>query len=52
LQGLLGFVPTLSLLSLVVALLLGARLIHAVPTALISALLIYWLFTGLLGVPL
>ena len=52
LQGWIGFVPTLSLLSIIIAVLLGARFIVAVPTAVISSLLIYWLFTGLLGVPL
>ena len=51
-QTWLGFIPTISLLSFVVAYVLKARLVVAAATALLSALVIYWLFTGVLGVPL
>ena len=51
-QGWLGFIPTVSVLSFVVAVALKARLVVAALTALLSTLLLYWLFTGLLGVPL
>ena len=51
-QTWLGFIPTVSLLSFVVAYVLKARPIVAAATALLSTLVIYWLFTGVLGVPL
>jgi putative tricarboxylic transport membrane protein len=52
LQEWLGFVPTVSLLSFGVAYALKARPIPALATAVAGTVLIYWLFTGLLGVPL
>ncbi len=52
LQNLLGFIPTITILSFAIALMLKARLVVAAGTALLSALLLYGLFTGLLGVPL
>ncbi len=51
-QTWLGFIATVSLLSFVVAYVLKARLVVAAVTALLSTLVIYWLFTGVLGVPL
>ncbi len=51
-QTWLGFIPTVSLLSFVVAYVLKARPVVAAVTALLSTLVIYWLFTGVLGVPL
>ena len=51
-QGGLGFIPTVSLLSFVIAVVLKARLTVAALTAVLSTVLLYWLFTGLLGVPL
>lgn len=51
-QTWLGFIPTVSLLSFVVAYVLKARPVVAAATALLSTLVIYWLFTGVLGVPL
>lgn len=47
-----GFVPTVSLVSVVVALLLRARPVPAVATAVVGAVVTYLLFTRLLGVPL
>lgn len=52
LRPVLGFVVTLALVGTVVALIVQARLTRAVPTVLVSAVIIYWLFTALLGVPL
>lgn len=46
------FVVALSVLGLAVSALLRTRLRIAVPTVIGSAIAIYWLFTGLLGVPL
>ena len=51
-QGWLGFIPTISILSFFVAIVLKARLIVAAITALLSTFALYGLFTGLLGVPL
>lgn len=48
----LGFIAALSLVGLAVALILKTRLKTAVPTVLVATIIIYWLFTGLLGVPL
>lgn len=50
--NLVGFIPALSVLMLAVALLLQARPLPALITAVVSAVVIYGLFTGLLGVPL
>lgn len=52
LQNRAGFAPALGVLILAFAWMLGVRLRLAVPTALLGALLIYWIFAGLLGVPL
>jgi putative tricarboxylic transport membrane protein len=52
LQPMLGFVPTIAAVCLLVALLLRARPLPAALTALGGTLLIYLLFTRLLGVPL
>lgn len=52
LQTWLGFIPTVSVISFAIACALRARLIVALSTALLSTLAIYWVFTGLLGVPL
>jgi len=51
-QEQLGFIPTVSLLSFGVAFLLRAPLLPALLTAGIGTMLIYLLFTRLLGVPL
>ena len=51
-QAVLGFIPTLTIIALGVALILRVRPVVAVGVALGSAVLIYGLFTGLLGVPL
>ncbi len=51
-QGWVGFIPTISILSFVVAIVLKARLIVAAITALLSTLALYGLFTSVLGVPL
>jgi len=51
-QDRLGFVPVVGVLILAVGRMLGVRFRVAVPTALLGALLVYWLFSGLLGVPL
>ncbi len=51
-QTWLGFIPAVSLLSFVVAYVLKARPVGAAVTALLSTLVIYWLFTGVLRVPL
>lgn len=51
-QGGLGFIPTVSILSFVIAVALKARLVVAALTAVCATFLLYWLFTGLLGVPL
>jgi putative tricarboxylic transport membrane protein len=47
-----GFVPALGVLMLAVGWMLGVHLRLAVPAAVLGALLIYWIFAGLLGVPL
>lgn len=47
-----GFMPAAGLLCFVVAVALGARLVTAAVTALVGALVLYGLFTGVLGVPL
>lgn len=47
-----GFIPAVAVLSFVVAYTLKARPFVAALTALLSALLLYGTFTGLLGVPL
>jgi hypothetical protein len=52
LQSRAGFVPALGVLMLAVGWMLGVRLRLAVPAAVLGALLIYWIFAGLLGVPL
>jgi len=52
LQGLIGFIPTVSALSFGVAVLLGVGVVTAGVTAIVSSSLIYLLFTRLLGVPL
>jgi len=51
-QEQLGFIPTVSLLSFGVAFLLRAPLLPALLTSVVGTVLIYWLFTRLLGVPL
>lgn len=51
-QDRLGFVPVVGAVILATGRMLGVRLRLAVPTALLGALLIYWIFSGLLGVPL
>jgi integral membrane sensor domain MASE1 len=51
-QQQLGFIPTVSLLSFGVAFLLRAPLLPALLTSVVGTVLIYWLFTRLLGVPL
>ncbi len=51
-RPLLGFIAALSIVGLAVALILKTRLKTAVPTVLVATVIIYWLFTGLLGVPL
>jgi putative tricarboxylic transport membrane protein len=52
LSGLLGFVPTVSALGFLVAILLGARPIPGAVTAVAGTGLVYLLFTRVLGVPL
>ena len=52
LQSFVGFVISIILVALSVGLLLGARPVRAAATAAVAAVSIYWLFTGLLGVPL
>ena len=52
LQSNIGFIASLSILSILIALMLRARIRVAVPLGIVSAGLIYWVFTGLLGVPL
>ena len=47
-----GFIASLTILGLAIAIVLRSRLIVAVPVVTVSAILIYYLFTGLLGVPL
>lgn len=51
-QEQLGFIPTVSLLSFGVAFLLRAPPLPALLTSVVGTVLIYWLFTRLLGVPL
>lgn len=51
-QEWLGFIPTVGLLSFGVAVMLRSPLLPAVLTSLGGTVLIYWIFTGLLGVPL
>lgn len=51
-QSWLGFIPTVSLLCFVVAVALKVRWYVAAITAVLGTLLLYGLFTGVLGVPL
>jgi putative tricarboxylic transport membrane protein len=51
-SDLLGFIPTISAISLLVALLLKARPLQGALTAVGGTLVIYLLFTRVLGVPL
>lgn len=52
LTGIVGFVPTVSGISFIVALLLKAKPLQSAATALGGTLFVYLLFTRLLGVPL
>ena len=47
-----GFVPTISLIAFFVGLILGVSWLRATATAVGASLVVYWLFTALLGVPL
>ena len=51
-QTWLGFIPTISILCFVIAVALKVRLVVAAVTAVLGTLLLYGLFTGVLGVPL
>ena len=51
-QPWMGFIPTVSLLCFVIAVVLKVRLVVAALTAVVGTLLLYGLFTGVLGVPL
>ena len=51
-QAWMGFIPTVSLLCFVIAVVLKVRLIVAALAAVAGTLLLYGLFTGVLGVPL
>ena len=51
-QTWMGFIPTVSILCFVIAVVLKVRLVVAALTAVVGTLLLYGLFTGVLGVPL
>ena len=51
-QTWLGFIPTISILCFGIAVALKVRWVVAAVTAVVGTLLLYGLFTGVLGVPL